>query len=360
MSVNERSISDKTVRRNWRKLKLTSKVSKAVGDSVVMTSKSRTCLKDSFKSSIWSVQLQGSEKKHDVILKIFKTMDRTESLVELNMLRKAQTILRGSMPEVYFLERNVGSDPWWIGMEHVKPIRGQLVFTPYHFYRIIPALAEMHAKTYNDKFKAQQKHFAGWLPQYESKANGLERRQRRIQTKALLQEAMKRADLRKVLSPVHRTLNGMLDKGRLFSPELLKAGQSIVHSDLQTPNMGCKDISRSQWDIQFFDWEGARFAPCWFDVVNLIGVFFAYRKDFRGKEEEVSRGCAELYAHEMGKRGIVFKEEPYRLFKMAYLQRLLEHNLYFQLSWELTGIKKGVLLPVYMQKVQQWSKEFKL
>src|SRR5690606_35968852 len=135
------------------------------------------------------------------------------------------------------------------------------------------------------------------------------------------------------------------------------AGQSVLHSDLQTANMCCDNIKKKQWDIRFIDWEGARYAPCWFDMINMVGIFFAYRKDWRSQENAIVQSCVELYAREMKKRGISFKRDPYMIYKMTYLQRIIEKSLYLQLNWKIHGIKQAALLPVFLNKINQWSDE---
>ena len=40
---------------------------------------------------------------------------------------------------------------------------------------------------------------------------------------------------------------------------------------------------------------------------------------------------------------IVFDEDPVRLYKMAYLQRVLERSLYLQLEWAIGGSKQAFL-----------------
>ena len=185
---------------------------------------------------------------------------------------------------------------------------------------------------------------------------------RRTNKKALayLDKAMTRPDLKARLGVNYRRLQSILQRGPEYFPELNQAGKSIIHGDLQTPNMGCNNVGESNWNIKFLDWEGARYAPCWFDVFNLMGVFFAYRKDWRKDEEEVILRCAPLYAAEMAKYEIEFQEDPVRLYKMAYLQRVLERSLCLQLEWAVEGNKQAFLLEGYVEKINTWGKELGL
>lgn len=245
-------------------------------------------------------------------------------------------------------------------MEHGRPIKGQLTFTPNHFLQIIPSLAELHSRTYNDRYKANKSLFSGWLPHYLSDPLKQERMQTNEATKELLEQAMRIDRLKEIIHPSYAKIKKMLDRGPLVFQELVEAGQCVVHSDLQTANMFCDNIRKKSWEIRFIDWEGAKYAPCWFDMINMVGIFFAYRKDWRPHENTIVRRCVELYANEMKKRGIVFQSDPYKLYKMAYLQRIIEKSLYLQLNWEIYGIKKAVLLPVFLNKINQYGDELKL
>lgn len=359
MSV-ELEYTEKSIRRKWRAMKFSEKVGVILGDSVRLNNERIICLKDSYKSMIWTLEAKGKAATYPLILKIFKNMNRQETLVEWNMYQKASKVLQDLIPDIYFHEPGMENGHRWICMEHVRPIRGRITFKPEHFLQMIPSLAELHARTYNDRFQAHQSSFAGWLPQYESKALQKERLETNEMTLVLLDEAMEHPELREKLSPYYAKIEKILLRGPNYFPEVVKAGQCIVHSDLQTTNMGCHDLEKSKWDIKFLDWEGAKYAPCWLDVVNMVGIFFAYRKDCREFEDIIVPQCAEMYANEMKKRGIVWKEAPYRLYQMAYLQRILEKGLYLQLHWEVNRIKKGVLLAGFIDKINRWGKEFAL
>jgi thiamine kinase-like enzyme len=353
--------ADKVVRRTWRKLGLSEKVGAVVKDSTLERSiHRRRCLKDSFKSSIWSVQIGGAGKPRTVILKIFKDVKRPESLVELNMYRYGQKLMKGLMPDIYFAERNIAGSPWWVGMEYVQPIKGQQEFTPHHFVRMVPSLASMHARAFGKHIDPYKQKFAGWLPFYESKQLVKERAEMKRDTLKMLEQAMQRPELNALIGSRYPLLVRLLKKGPIYFPEVLEAGQSILHSDLQTSNMACHDLSKQAWSIKFIDWEGARYAPVWFDLVNMIGIFFGYRKDWRHKEDVITKRCVALYAQEMKKHGIVFKRDPYRLYQMAFLQRILEKTLGLQLTWAVSGIKTAKLLPFLLERLDSWGKDLKL
>lgn len=351
---DKRQLDERRLGRKWRKLHLSGAMGRVFKDKVRLNRRNRVCLKDSFKSSIWSLELEGAKKTYPIILKIFKSLKRQESAIELHMYRKAGVVLRGLMPDIYHIERKVDGGNWWVCMERGTPVKGQLTFTPRHFLRIVPALAELHARTYNHRFDRYRQDFADWLPMYMSGQARKERKETNLKTSALIEEAMRIPRLKELIKPVYAKLQRIMNKGPVHFPEVVEAGQSIVHSDLQTANMCCSNIGDNVWDIRFIDWEGARYAPCWFDMVNMIGIFFAYRADWRPHEESLTAACARLYSREMERRGIVFRHDPVKLYRMAYLQRILEKSLYLQLQWEIHGIKKGVLLPGFLQKINQW------
>ncbi len=52
-------------------------------------------------------------------------------------------------------------------MEFVSQIRGQLTFHPKHFKYIIPSVAELHSRTFENKNISDGK-WRSWSPVYES------------------------------------------------------------------------------------------------------------------------------------------------------------------------------------------------
>lgn len=317
------------------------------------------CIKDSFKSSIWQANLSSAQFKQPIIIKIFKPLsrERRNNTVEKNIYRKARTILHGLMPDIYHIQRKVIGRDVWVVMEYVRPLQGQITFAPSYFDKIIPSLAQLHGRTFNESFHSHHSVFKDWLPQYGQRNQERDRHRTHEKTIKLIDEAMKRKDLYTIIQPSYNRIQKIMRKGPHYFPQLIEAGQSIIHNDLQIPNMGCNNVNDQQWSLKFIDWEGAHFAPCWFDMVNLVGVFLAYRTDWRKQEEAIVKHCVELYTSEMNKQGITFRKNPVTLYKMAYLQRILEKGLYLQLNWELTGRKKAHLLHGYIDKINRWGKE---
>jgi len=343
----------------WRENQFADRFALHFGQPVTLNDHLMECLKDTVKSTIWKLEITINKTPYPVILKIFKAPVADQDLIELNMYRKAYGILPDLMPTIYAVEEMNNHD-CWVFMEFVPQLKGQIIFTPDYFDKIIPALAKLHSRTYNDRFYDRWETFVGWLPLYHAEAKVVERQKAQRDTLEYLDKAMDRKDLRPKLDSSYKRLQFILNKGPEYFRELVQAGKSIIHNDLQTPNIGCGNVGEAEWNIKFIDWEGARFAPCWFDLFSLIGVFFAYRKDWRKDEEAVVHRCAHLYAAEMEKHGIAFLENPVRLYKMAYLQRILERSLALQLQWAVEGQKPAYLLEGYLEKIEIWGKELGL
>ncbi|MGG3506921.1 phosphotransferase [Paenibacillus lautus] len=344
----------------WRELRCADQMASHFGSSVVLNDRNMECLKETFKSAIWKLEITANGQNYPMILKIFKAPVNEQKLIELNMYRKATSILPDLIPTIYLIVEGMNGEDVWVFMEFVPQVKGQVIFTPDYFDRIIPSLAKLHALTYNDNFYNHWETFEEWLPLYDSETTTQERRKNHQKTMEYLDKAMERPELKQRLESSYDNVRTMLQKGPIYFPELLQAGKSIIHNDLQTPNIGCHNVAEETWNIKFIDWEGARFSPCWFDMFNLMGVFFAYRKDWRGDENAVIERCAPLYAAEMLKYGIRFDTDPVTLYKMAYLQRVLERSLLQQLIWGVEDLKSVYLLDHYLDRINVWGKELGL
>ncbi|UVI28648.1 phosphotransferase [Paenibacillus spongiae] len=357
-----REITQRFIRRKWRKMQFADAFKPIFDGEITLNHRNMKCLKDTYKSSIWKLEIKAGHKSLPVVLKISKQLRRSrpESTVERNIYRKARKLLQPFMPQIYLTKRNVNGHDLWVFMEYIEPVRGQIEYNPDHFKKIIPTLAKLHAATRNEKFMRHEKTFADWLPRYDSKSMHAERVQMNKSTLHYLDEAMKKPNLKAILEPYYTLLKKVLKDGPEYLPEVVEAGLSIVHGDLHTANMACHDVKEKPWQVKFIDWEGAKFAPCWYDLVYLIGVFLAYRREWKDEEEAITRRSVSLYAAEMRKHGVVFKTDPMKLYQMAYLKRILERGLYLQLSWAVTGQKEAKLLKVYLEKVKVLGKQFGL
>lgn len=357
-----REINKRFIRRKWRKNNFSDKFKSLFKTEISLNHRKMECLKDSYKSSVWKLEIIANQKSIPIILKIFKPLrrPRPESTIEKNIYRKAKKILQPFMPQIYMTKKNLNGRDLWVFMEYVEPLRGQIQYTPKHFANIIPTLAKLHASTMNERVTQNVGIFSDWLPRFNSQEMIKERIRINKETISYLEQAMKMTKLKVILQPYYSHLLEMLKKGPEYFPEVEKAGMSIVHGDLHTANIACADVKMKEWNLKLIDWEGAKFAPCWFDLVNLIGVFLAYRREWKEEEEEITRRSVQLYANEMRKNGVIFKTDPMKLYQMAYLKRLLERSMYLQLSWAVTGKKEAKLLKVYLEKIKVLGKQFKL
>ncbi|MFD2612368.1 phosphotransferase [Paenibacillus gansuensis] len=355
-----KTINGSTIIHFWNEHQLSKHIESAFGKEAELNRRGMKCFKDSFKSSIWKLNLLTKKGPSSIILKVFKSYDREKNAVELNMYSKARKAFGDFMPEIYHAEYSKESKNVWVLMETIQSLESQVVYTPHHFDQIIPALAKMHARMHGHRFYEHRDVFAGWLPEYHSEEKIQRRNEIKELTLAYLEKAMNRPDLNAVLAPSYSQIQRIIRKGPHYFPELLEAGQSICHSDLQALNIGCNNIKDARWNVKFLDWEGARYDPCWFDLVSLVGVFLSYRDDWRKDETAIVARCARLYADEMRKYGIVFKQDPVTLYTMAEMQLILEKNLYLQLYWEVEGVKRGYLLRGYMEKINKAGKQMGL
>ena len=332
------------------------------GKNVTLNHRKSKCLKDSYKSSIWKLEIRIEQQSLPIILKISKPLreKRPESIIEKNIYRRAKKVMQPFMPQIYMTKKNVNGRDLWVFMEYIEAIKGRVQYNPEHFSQIIPTLARLHASTMGERMKRHERLFANWMPRYDSKEMIEERKRINKETLDYLDKAMKVSSLKTMLSPHYDRLRRLLKKGPEYFPEVMHSGMSIVHGDLHTANMACHRVNEKEWKLKLIDWEGAKIAPCWYDLVNLIGIFLAYRREWKEEEEQITRRSVQLYAEEMRKNGVLFDMDPVKLYQMAYLQRILQRSLYLQLNWAVTGKKEAKLLPVLLEKARDLSKKLGL
>ncbi|MEX2415492.1 MAG: aminoglycoside phosphotransferase family protein [Paenibacillaceae bacterium] len=352
-----KEVDERLICSQWGSMHCAEKFKPLLNGEVILNHRQMECLKNSYKSSIWKLEIKVDQKKIPIILKVFKHLrkPRRESTVEKNIYRKAKNMLQPFMPVIYMTKKNVNGHDLWVFMEYIQKIQGQIQFLPPHFEKIIPTLARLHASTMNKSFIQHRSLFVNWLPLYDSKEMVKKRKEWNDRTVYYLDQAMKIPEYKTIVEPYSLLLNRLLKKGPEYFPEVCQAGCSIVHSDLQLSNMVCHNVGERHWNIKFIDWEGGKFAPCWYDMVSLIGVYMAYKREWSNEEEAITERCVQLYATEMEKNGVTFVTDPLKLYHMAYLQRILQRGLYLQLSWAVTGRKEAKLLKVYLDKIKVLS-----
>ncbi len=328
--------------------------------SLSLSKKNRVTLKNTSKSKIWRLEEKKGAKQLPVILKIIKDPSRPTSAAELAVYREERKLFEGLLPAIYFIKPNAKGKECWVCMEHVHPIKGQIKFSPELFLKVIPSLALLHARTYNKRNSPSSEDLARHLPIYTSRRMFMKHREIYEKSEIELEEAMKNNQLKKMIDGSYKNIRRILRNGPIYFPEVIESGESVIHSDLHISNMACAPINKDSWKIKFIDWERAKFAPPWYDLVIMLGSYLNRREKWKDKEEWMITRIATLYANEMAKHGIVFRHDPVKLYKMTQLQHILENRLHLHLKSALEGRVKEVSISGYLEKINGWGKEFKL
>lgn len=353
--------SSNEIIKQWRLFDWKDKFIDILDKNVELVDGQIECLKNSReKTSIWKLIITNKVKSIPVVLKIYKPPLNENHTVEINMYQKGNNILSEFMPQVFWIESNVNSGEIWMFIEYVEPLRGQIKLAPKHYGQIIPTIAKFHAQTFEHRISQNGDVFDLWLPNYYLNTMVTERNKHIEKTKEYLDLAMNDPELKRVVSPSYKIIKKIFKKGPLFFPEIVENGQSLIHGDLHVHNISCHNAKKDQdWQIRMVDWESAKYAPVWFDLVVLVEILIDFRTDWHKDADEIRKHCVQLYSEEMKKHGITFQTDPLQLFKMAYLQRTLEKKLLNHLRRVLRG-EKSVLLPRYLEKIMIWGKELGL
>ncbi|ENQ3106346.1 phosphotransferase [Bacillus cereus] len=347
----------KTLSRLIEKLRITEKLSYSMNKRVAIDYGKIECLKSTRRSSIYKLFITSGANNVPIVLKVYNSTDYKNE-VEINIYDTAYPVLKEFLPEIYHIEKN--GDETWIFMEFVRQIRGQITFLPKHFDYIIPAVAKLHARTFEDNSKKHKDVWKSWLPIYESSRMRNDRTKQIEKTIDFLNDGMKDDRISGIIKPYYKSLIKLCNKGPDFFPELFQNGSSITHGDLHLQNICSNNVTlHAPWNIQFIDWESTKYAPVWFDMVVLVEILMGFRKDWQNRAEEIRTHCVEVYAKEMQKNGINFKTKPIDLYKMAYLQRTLEKGLHTQLR-RIFDNRGGELLPYHLEKISTWGSELGL
>ena len=333
-------------------LKIAEKLSYSMGEKITVIPSEIKCLKSTKRSSIYKLLLQRKNGYYPIIFKVYNST-AYKNEVEITIYKKSYPILKEFLPRIYLVE--TVKNETWVFMEFVNQIRGQLTFSPSHFQYIIPSIAKLHGQTFENRFKKNENVWRDWLPVYTSTKKN--RAKSMNQTVDLLHAAMKDDRIGHIIKPYYSSLIKLYNKGPDFFPELTKNGLAITHGDLHMQNICSKNVTgHTPWPIQFIDWESAKYAPVWFDMVVLVELLLGFRKDWQPNAEKIRTQCVGLYVAEMKKHGITFKTNPMILYKMAYLQRTLERGLHTQLR-RIADNREGELLSYHLEKISTWGKE---
>ncbi|MGJ7923304.1 aminoglycoside phosphotransferase family protein [Neobacillus sp. LXY-4] len=350
--------SKQEILRQWQHFRWGEKFRGILGNKVKLVEDKIVCLKSSRKStSLWSLVITNGLDFIPIVLKIYLPPFKQNRIVEMNMYKKAHSVYDEIMPKMYWLESNVNNGEIWLFMEYLDPFTKQIKLTPKTLAEIIPTMAKFHAKTFEQRILKYEDIFDSWLPHYDSKSMEIERTQHIENTIEHLEQAIKEPSLKEIVGPRYTSLQKILKKGPLFFPEMIEAGQCLIHGDLHIHNI-CWRNTRNR-TVQFIDWESAKYAPCWYDLVVLVELLIDFRGDWHKKQDEIRNQCVDLYRREMQKHGITFKVDPLKLMKMTYLQRALEKRLLNHLRRMLNG-EQSILINRYLEKIEMWGKELGL
>lgn len=351
----------KEIVKQWKQYGWENKFEDNLGKHVELMETHIKCLKDSReKTSIWQLMITNHIETIPIVLKIYKPPLSDNHMIEINMYLRGINVLQEFMPRVYWIERNVNKGEIWMFIEYVEPLRGQIKLAPKHYDSIIPTVAKFHAQTFEKRLIEHSDIFDSWLPTYHLNSMGLERQKHIEKTKEYLDLAMQDSNLKELVSPSYHIVQQILKKGPIFFPEILENGQSLIHGDLHIHNISCHQVSNNtDWQIRLVDWESAKYAPVWFDIVVLVEILIDFRTDWHQDSDEIRKHCVNLYVEEMNKYGITFQTDPLQLLKMTYLQRTLEKRLLNHLRRVFRG-EKSVLLSRYLEKINIWGKELGL
>ena len=301
--------------------------------------------------SLWQLELEADGSPlPPVILKVLSHHRRNR--VERELWCKGRRLLAPVLPILYGCHTLDGHT--WLFQQQVLPLAGRIALRPATFAQILPAVATLHALAWR---MGPGPAPTPWLPNCSDGPYAGPRAYAR--TRAYIERALRRQDLRRLLKPYRGLLMALLDGGSGLFGELAATVWSIVHGDLHMHNVCCNDLGSRRWDVRFIDWQTARFAPVWFDLVVLVELLIDFRRDWWPEAADIRRQAFEHYRRALEERGLELSGDPWRLYRLAYLQRTLEIGLRTQLRRALDG-RDSPLLERYLHKLADWSRELQL
>ncbi|MGM0878442.1 MAG: hypothetical protein ACQEWV_28030 [Bacillota bacterium] len=183
-------------------------------------------------------------------------------------------------------------------IEYYQPfLASQTKLLPKHLDQMIPTVAKFHALTFENRFLQDADIFDPWLPLNTSKSKMIRKSNSKITTMEYLDQAIKEPSLKDTVGPMYSTLQKILPKRPIFFPRILAAGLCLLHGDLHTHNICCKNPSDHQnWEVQLIYWESAKYAPCWNDLVVRFELLIDIREDWHKNADEIRSHCVHLYS----------------------------------------------------------------
>lgn len=342
-------VSVKEISKRWRKWQVGNAVAAQFGLDSPPVIRSIKLLREKVRGGVWCINLTGFQGESDKI--VLKVVPAHRNVTEAAIYRHARPLIQSLLPRTFTVRRHHG---WlWLFQEYTEPLTGRFTFQPEDFGRIIPVIAAFHARTYRKRFLPPPRELGSAIPVYNSRSYRRVRRDNCLKTIEYLERAMAVRRLRRRIRPYFKPLTRLLRRGPVFFPALERRGACLIHGDLHMHNVCCNRLSDPQWDLRLIDWETARFAPGWFDIIVLVELLMDFRRDWHARAGSIRESCISLYLKSLAQHGISLTGDPLALYKMAYLQRTLETGLRAQLRRELKG-GKGELLDRYLYKISAW------
>lgn len=358
-------MNKKTLIKTWENKNFSKTLEPHFGRGVSLSKKEIINLKGTKKSSLWKVMIKQGGKSFPVILKILPSLNTFHNRVELEMYKNPPVEITPFIPCIYHIEPNVSDGQTWILMQYVYPVRTEWQMSPKIFEKIIPTLSLVHARTHEQVFTIDKQLISDFIPIHKS-SKGFEQRKKALKkyTDKYLDKAINNPNVKEIITPMYERVKKGLSQGPFNFKELEDAGHCIIHGDPHMENICLRNkIGGADEGLLFIDWESSEYSSGWFDLGHLVGMLIEFRPDWQKEEESIIKKCVSLYTTEMEKNGIVFKSDPMLLYKMAYVQRILEKWLLYQLIISLrdnTNETPKILLPRFLEKLDRWGRELEL
>ncbi|RST76314.1 hypothetical protein D4T97_005955 [Siminovitchia acidinfaciens] len=329
---------------NWGKWSLANKI--PIKPTRPLKEEDIGSIKEGSTRSVWMIDVPTSSGTFPVILKLYNGSKTFLKYYEWNVYKNLKdTRVSEFMPYFYDIQIDAENLEVWIFTEYLNVFGEKPKFKPADLYNITSSLARLHAKTFEHQPVAEL--IRRTVPEFQT-----ERRNERLENiKGYLQQAKEDDFLKKVIEQYCPEIYELVERDLDF-PEVIQSGKCLTHGDLHLGNI-CYDGQT----IKFIDFGVATFSPCWLDVVKLVETILDNR--FEEKEREIRDKCIRIYLDQMQQRGISFSEDPNRLYRMAYLMRVLEKELRRNLQATLRG-KRPFVSQLVLKKISLFSNELHL